>query len=54
MKKNQVAPIVDRAHSIWASENDDNRPRIEGKIHLNSHLKLLAVNLNSEVKRTQR
>ena len=32
MKTNQVAPIVDRAHCIWASENDDNRPRIKGKI----------------------
>ena len=32
MKNNQVAPIVDRAHSIWASETDDNRPMIEGKI----------------------
>ena len=31
MKNNQVAPIVDRAHSIWAAENDDDRPRIEGK-----------------------
>ena len=33
MKNNQVAPILDRAHSIWAAEND--HPRIEGKTSLN-------------------
>ena len=32
MKKNKVAPIVDRAHSIWATENKDDYPRIQGKL----------------------
>ena len=32
MKKNKVAPIVERAHSIWATENKDDYPRIQGKL----------------------
>ena len=32
MKKNKVAPIVDRAHDIWGAENDDDYPRILGEL----------------------
>ena len=32
MKKNKVAPLVDRAHDIWGAENDGNYPRIQGEL----------------------